>query len=180
MRDSEPAGRRMRCFLLSAVLLGGLMPVGLAQGAVSSDAGLTLATVKLSAAIRSGIERVVFGNLSLTGTERHAEAARTPIERLEVGPRNRWVWLVTAPNDQCGSHAKCTMWLFDPVAGASLVDDDVLGVGLDVLDTRHHGWRDLETSGNISYCESVSVIYQFDGRRYHSVRTTEDKSSCDQ
>jgi hypothetical protein len=83
-----------------------------------------------------------------------------------------------APDDFCGSHAKCEYWLFDPATEASLVED-ALGSELDVLDTRHNDWRDLMTSGYDSYCEKVTVYYQFDGRKYRGVRTVSDTSACD-
>jgi hypothetical protein len=68
-------------------------------------------------------------------------------------------------------------WLFDST-GASLVDD-AEGTELDVLDTRHHGWRDFATSAPVSDCEIVTVYYDFDGRKYQFARRDEDKSACD-
>jgi hypothetical protein len=152
------------------------MPVGFAQSEAGRDAGLTLATVKLSAAIRSKIELVVFGNLA--ASQRRAEAALTQIDRLKLGPGSLWVWEVISPPDRCGIN-ECEYWLFDSASGASLVDDAV-GTGLDVLDTRHHGWRDFVVSGFINHCEDVTVYYHFDGRRYQFARRDEDTSACDQ
>jgi hypothetical protein len=161
----------MRCLLLWAVL-GGLMPAGLAQ--IGTSSGLTLATVKLPPAVRSGIEHVALGYLP--AGERRAEAARTHIDRLKLGPGNHWVWEVVSGT--CGAN-NCVYWLFDPATGASLVDD-AEGMELDVLDTRHHGWRDFTVGGSNSACDLFTVIYQFDGHSYQLVRTIKDKSPCDQ
>lgn len=173
MHDGAFACYRMRLLLLSAVLCG-LMPVGLAQSATGSDAGSTLATVKLSTAVRGRIESVALGYVP--ASERRAEAARTSIDRLKLGPGNRWVWEVISAT--CGAN-DCVYWLFDSTTGASLVDDAV-GSEIFVLDTRHHGWRDSAVSGPISDCEVVTVYYQFDGRKYQFAHRDEDKSACDQ
>jgi len=168
------------CLLVSAVLLGCLMPVGLAQSATGSNAGSTLATVKLSAAIRSKIEQVVFEDLNLREPEIQKDEALTPIHKVNLGPGSRWVWEVTAPQDHCGSHEKCVSYLFDPVTGAPLIaeEDENAGQGIQVLNTWHHGWRDFMISGNVSVCQVESFTYQFDGHTYHVVRTVEDTSAC--
>jgi hypothetical protein len=166
----------MRVALLSIVLGGLIVPLSFAQG--GGDKGLTLSNAKMPAVVRRKIEQVVLGFTHGSPDNFGAVAVTIPTDRLEVGPGKRWVWEVIAPQDECGSHANCTIWLFDSVTGA-LLADDLLGAELDVLNTRHHGWRDIQTSGNISSCEDVTVIYQFDGHRYQHVRTIEDKSNCD-
>jgi hypothetical protein len=155
----------------------GLQP-GMSAQVYANKNSQTLASVKLTPAVRKNIEQVIFDFVDVPDDQRKAKAAEIPFDRVMLGPRGRWVWQSMAPSDFCGSHAKCEYWLFDPTTGMSLVDD-ALGAELDVLDTRHNGWRDFATSGNISYCEDVTVYYQFDGHKYRNVRTNVDRSTCD-
>jgi hypothetical protein len=170
---------RLKPMLTSLVVVAVLGPQYLrcrSQPIGERNTGATLATARLTFAVRYRIERALFGDLA--ANEQRVEAVRTQIGRLQLGPRNSWELEVTAPTDRCGI-SECEHWLFDSATGASLLDDAV-GTGFDVLDTRHHGWRDLAVSGYISDCEDVTVYYHFDGRKYRLARREEDKSACDQ
>src|ERR1019366_2941560 len=114
-----------------------------------SKGGLTLATTTVSTEVRVKIEQVVFEGLDLRGPEIQEEEAFTSIHKVNLGPGTRWVWEVTAPQDHCGSHAKCVSYLFDPITGAPLIaeEDYMAGYGIEVLNTRHRGWRDFEIGG---------------------------------
>jgi hypothetical protein len=160
--------------LVVAAVLGSSCSRCSSQSIGAPDIAPTLATARLTAAARGRIERVVFGDLA--ANERGAEAARTQINQLRLGPGSSGAWEVTAPTDRCGVN-ECEHWLFDSMTGASLLDDAV-GTEFDVLDTRYHGWRDLAVSGYISDCEEVTVYYHFNGRKYRLGRRDEDKSVC--
>jgi hypothetical protein len=105
--------------ILVAVWLA--LPQGFSQLAYMEKDSQTLASVKLPPAVRKNIERVVFDFVDVPPDQRHAIATQIPFDRVRLGPRTRWVWQSMAPNDFCGSHAKCEYWLFDPTTGASLV-----------------------------------------------------------
>lgn len=162
---------------LIVVLLAAL-PFGLAQQGTPGKNPQTLATIRLPLAARKNLERVIFAFLGAPAEDEYDLSKQVEFERLRLGPQDRWVWQARAPDRFCGSHAKCEYWLFDPVTGESLADE-VLGLGIDVAATRHHGWRDFSTSGAISYCEILTSYYRFDGRKYRNVRTTSDKSACE-
>jgi len=149
------------------------LPQGLAQRIPADDEAWTLATTKLRGTVRKKIEQAVF-EFSVTPPERRdAIAANVPLRRVRLGPQGRWVWQVTAPPEDCGVHA-CEYWLFDPETAASLVDE-LDGSEFDMLDSRHHGWRDFAMSSAISCCVIVTSYYQFDGHKYRKVRHVEDK-----
>jgi hypothetical protein len=163
----------MRSFAASLVMLCLGLPQGAAEQTSADNEPGTLATAKLPSQVRKKIEQAVFEFTLAPPEKRNAIAANVPLERVRLGPHGRWVWQATAPPEDCGSHA-CEYWLFDPETGASLVDD-ADGSEFDVLDSRHHGWRDFATSSAISCCVIVTTYYQFDGHKYHKVRNVEDK-----
>jgi hypothetical protein len=168
----------MKGVAATIVAFGLALPQVLNQQLYVDKYSQTLASVKVPPSVRKNIERVIFDFVNVPADQRIALAAQIPFDRVRLGPQGRWVWQSMAPNDFCGSHANCEYWLFDPTTGASLVDN-ALGAELDVLETRHNGWRDFKTSGNDSYCENVTVYYQFDGHKYRDVGTDADTSTCD-
>jgi hypothetical protein len=166
---------RMRNVLVACLVAVCIVPMGSAQTIRYENGNPipTLSTVKLSTLVRSRIEGAIFDGWHGEAATRREVEANTEIRHLKLGPGKQWAWEVTGYGDWCGGHGTCSIWLFDPASGASLLEDGS-GNGLNVTDIVHRGRYDVEISYINSCCTGGRAIYQFDGRQYRLIRNIEE------